>query len=104
MQPWINVAAGLWALLSGLFIVLAVPANFFITGIVIALAGFWNVKSWQGIVNGFLGIFLFVAGFTQLLATPMTMFFTGLVVFAFAVWRIYVMRSRPKRRPGTRGL
>ncbi|MFP4013974.1 MAG: hypothetical protein ACLFVQ_07825 [Chitinispirillaceae bacterium] len=101
MQAWVNIAAGLWSLLSGLFIVLAVPFNFFVTGIVIAVAGFWKARSWQGIANGVLGIFLFMSGFSAVLAIPMTMFFTGLVVFVFAVWRVYDLRNRPAKRVGT---
>ncbi len=96
-QAWINIAAGLWAFLSGLFIVLSVPANFIITGIVIAIFGFWGVRRWQGIANGILGIWLFISGFSPELSNPMNFLIVGLIVTGLAIWRMFAPAGGPAR-------
>jgi len=98
-QSWINVFAGLWAILSGLFIVLSVPSNFLITGIIIGITGFWNAKSWQGIVNGIIGVWLFISGFSLYLSTPVNFLLSGLIVFVVAVWRLTAPTGRIQTRP-----
>lgn len=109
-MPIINIIAGLWAILSGLFIVLSVPANFIITGAVIAVFGFLYARSWQGVLNGFLGVWLFISAFFPQLTTPVNFLIVGLVVFAVAIWRMFapergtpqgrVSQGRVQPRPG----
>jgi len=99
IQPWVNLIAGLWALLSSFSAILLSPLNFIITGLVIVVFGFWRpYRSWQGLVNGFLGLWLFFSGFVPFLRTAGNMAIVGLAVTAFSVWRI-IDTVAPKRTP-----
>ncbi len=61
-QAGINVIAGIWAIVSSSTGSLITPGNFLITGLVVALFGFWNPQwQWQGIVDGILGQWLILS-------------------------------------------
>ncbi|MDG5814878.1 hypothetical protein QA601_07310 [Chitinispirillales bacterium ANBcel5] len=97
-QPWINIIAGLWALFSSFSIPLVHPTNFIITGIVMAVFGFWRPKkSWQGIINGILGLWLILSGFIPALITQANLLIVGIAVTVFAIWRLSESRTTPKR-------
>ncbi|MCL2689705.1 MAG: hypothetical protein FWE57_07655 [Chitinispirillia bacterium] len=99
IQPWVNLIAGLWALLSSFSAILLSPLNFIITGLVMAVFGFWRpFKSWQGFVNGCLGVWLLFSAFIPFLRTAGNMAVVGLAVVVFSIWRI-VDTVAPKRTP-----
>jgi hypothetical protein len=95
-QAWVNVAAGIWAFISGFSYVLTNPTNFLITGAVIAIFGFWTPRRrWQGIVNGVIGLWLIISAFIPALVVSQNLLISGLVVAVLAGWRIAETRMRP---------
>ncbi|MBD3238955.1 MAG: hypothetical protein GF331_00110 [Chitinivibrionales bacterium] len=92
-RAYVNIIAGIWAFISGLTETLVTPVNMIITGLVIAVFGFWTpARKWQGIVNGILGLWLFLSGFIPGLWAGENMLIVGLIVFALAVWRAIDLR------------
>jgi hypothetical protein len=101
-QSWINIAAGIWAIISGLVTTLVAPLNFFITGLVIAVFGFWTPdRKWQGIVNGILGLWFILSAFVPSLVTPANMLIVGVVVLVLASWRAAESRAPQARTART---
>ncbi len=87
-QAWVNVIAGIWALLSSFTYALTTPTNFFITGAVIAVFGFWAPRGkWQGVVNGILGVWLIISSFVPELVAQANLLVVGLAVAILAAWR-----------------
>jgi len=99
IQPWINLISGLWALLSSFSAILLSPINFIITGLAMAVFGFWRpMRSWQGFINGILGLWLVFSGLIPALRTATNMAVIGLAVVVFSIWRI-IDTVAPKRTP-----
>ncbi|MBD3315093.1 MAG: hypothetical protein GF344_04845 [Chitinivibrionales bacterium] len=97
-QAWVNIAAGIWAVISGFSMTLVNPTNFLITGAVMAVFGFWAPRRrWQGIVNGVIGLWLIISAFIAGLVTPQNLIISGLVVAVLAGWR--VAETRTKHHP-----
>ncbi|KMQ51424.1 hypothetical protein CHISP_1671 [Chitinispirillum alkaliphilum] len=101
-QPWISLLAGLWAFFSSFSAPLLVPLNFIITGLVLAVMGFWRVqRTWQGVVNGILGLWLVFSGFVPALQTQTNLLTVGVAAVIIAAWRI--SETRAPRRHAVRG-
>ena len=95
IRPWINVLAGIWAIFSGFWPAAVNSANFFITGLVIAIIGFWTYnREWQGFVNGIIGIWLIFSAFFYSLVTPGNSIFCGIVVVTLATWRWFSLQKQ----------
>ena len=68
-RPWVNLLAGAWALLSGLFFYAVQPINFFI-----------------------IGLWLIFSAFIPMLLTPANLIISGRIIMAVAGWRIATLR------------
>lgn len=91
-QAWINILASIWAIISG-FAFIINPTNFFITGAVIAVFGFWSPNhKWQGTVDGILGLWLILSSFIPALWSPINIGAVGFVVLVLAAWRAFETR------------
>lgn len=87
-QAWVNVVAGIWAIISSFTVPVITPANFIITGAVIAVFGFWAPRrKWQGYVNGILGLWLILSAFLPAVRTAQNFLVVGVIVAALALWR-----------------
>ncbi|MBD3345157.1 MAG: hypothetical protein GF401_08865 [Chitinivibrionales bacterium] len=103
-QAWINVIAGIWAIISSTSAPLFTTTNFLITGAVIAVFGFWTPKhKWQGYVNGALGVWLIISSFVPALQTAINFLVVGIVVAALALWRALETGTRAGRHAPTGG-
>ncbi|MEJ2649516.1 MAG: hypothetical protein P8016_14040 [Sedimentisphaerales bacterium] len=88
-RPWFNILAGIWAFITGYWVLVQVPINLFILGVVIAIFGFWTYEyEWQGIINGLIGLWLIVSAFIPTLIVPINLWITGIVVAILAIWRL----------------
>jgi hypothetical protein len=100
-KSWVNVYVGIWAVLSGIVIVLATPVNFFITGAVVAFFGFWVAYSrhwpWQSVANGILGLWLVLSAFAPQLAIPTNLLIVGVIVAGLAAW--HAISVQPTQQP-----
>ena len=102
-QAWVNLIAGVWAIISGASPELTVPVNFWITGAVMAVFGFWTPRrKWQGIVDGFLGLWLIISGFVPSLTTQSNLFIVGIAVAVLAAWRAFETGQRHAATAGVR--
>ena len=98
-QSWISLVAGIWAIISGLVYSLVTPVNFLITGLVIAIFGFWAPSSavrWQGSINGIVGLFLVLCAFIMSLQMPVSFLIAGVAVLVLASWQVVVTSPRGK--------
>ena len=90
-QGWIDLAAGVWLIVSTFIPAIRTPASIIAAGIVVFIFGFWGaarVNSWQGTVNGIIGIWLFLSGVAFMLAVPWNFFISGVVIGILAIWNI----------------
>ncbi len=98
-QAWIVLLAGVWALVSSFSLGLVIPANFIVTGIVMAVFGFWSARgNWQGYVNGFLGLWLIFSGFIPALIEPLNLLIVGIASAVLALWHVFGTRPTYARR------
>lgn len=99
-RPWINILAGLWAVITGSWLYVLQPVNLVIVGMVIAAFGFWTYEQeWQGMVNGVIGLWLILSAFFPALIVPVNLWVSGLVVIGFAVWRLTSISSHYPHLP-----
>jgi len=88
-RPWINILAGLWAIISGEWAFLLHPVNFFVLGVGIAVFGFWTYEQeWQGFINGAIGLWLVIAAFVPAAIAPASLWISGIAVICLASWRL----------------
>ncbi len=92
-QAIIALLVGFWAIFSGFYETLIVPSNFIISGIVLAVFGFFNFRTWQGYINGFAGVWFFISGFIPQLQTPQNLFIVGIIVAAVSAWELLTIGS-----------
>ena len=100
IRPWVNIVAGLWAVITGFLVQALVPANLVILGIVIAVFGFWTYEQeWQGIINGLIGLWLILSAFIPTLMVPVNLWISGIAVIGLAVWRLVSVSSHYPHLP-----
>ncbi|MFQ5706370.1 MAG: hypothetical protein ACE5HO_02920 [bacterium] len=97
-QGWVNGIIGLWLILSGIVGAgLNAPWNYIITGVVVAILGFWMIKVWQSLISGILGLWMIVCGIVgTALMHPANLIIVGVVVAGLSFWESVT------RKPQTR--
>ena len=99
-RPWVNILAGLWAVISGYWAYMLNPVNFVVLGVVIAVFGFWTYEQeWQGIINGIIGLWLVLSAFIPAAITLVNLWISGIVVIGLAVWRLVSVSSHHPHLP-----
>jgi len=90
-QGWIDLAVGIWLIVSGFVPALRTPASMLVAGAVAIVFGFWGASranSWQGTINGIIGIWLFLSAIWFSLVVPWNFFVFGVAVAILAIWNI----------------
>jgi hypothetical protein len=90
-QGWMDLAAGIWLIISAFIPAIRTPASMIVGGIVVFVFGFWGaarVNSWQGTINGIIGIWLFLSGVAFMLAVPWNFFISGVVIGILSIWNV----------------
>ncbi len=83
-QGWIAFLDGLWIAFSSFDWHYQTNVNLIVSGVILALFGFWAEESTNGIILGFLGIWLISSGCTHYLVLPINFFLTGLTILVIA--------------------
>jgi hypothetical protein len=94
-QSWSNMVIGLWMIFSGIVATLSASGNFIVTGILLAILGFWS-RGWKGTLIGLIGLWAIFSGFVPGLIVPANMIITGAVVTVLAIWKASAMTARPQ--------
>ncbi|MFZ0455461.1 MAG: hypothetical protein WCE54_13670 [Ignavibacteriaceae bacterium] len=90
-QGWIDLAVGIWLIVSGFITALRTPASMLVAGAVAIVFGFWGASranSWQGTINGIIGIWLFLSAIWFSLIVPWNFFVFGVAIAILAIWNI----------------
>ncbi len=91
-QQWINGILGLWLIVVALIGLSTSATTLVVTGIVIAIVGFWGAAMrtalWQQWVNAILGLWTIAIPFIGLsdIALGWTVGITGLVIAVLGFW------------------
>jgi hypothetical protein len=93
-QGWINLVLGVWLIISGLVSSLQTPANLIITGILVAVFGFWTYKDWLGDIIGVLGLWSLLSGIWFSLFSPANFLIVGVLIGGLGFWEAY-LHSKP---------
>jgi hypothetical protein len=90
-QAWMDLAVGVWLIVSAFITAIQTPSSMIVAGIVVFIFGFWGaarVNSWQGTINGIIGVWLFLSGIAFALALPWNFFISGAVIAILAIWNL----------------
>ncbi len=96
-QSWVNLAAGIWLILSGIIPSIHTPASMIVAGAVAVICGFWaGVEKWPGYVTGIIGIWLLLSAIWFGLVVSWNFILFGIIVALIAIWNL---SSPPHGRP-----
>ncbi len=99
-QSWVNLAAGIWLILSGLIPGIHSPASMIVGGAVAVICGFWAaVEKWPGYLNGIIGIWLLISAIWLNLAVTWNFIIFGIIVALIAIWNV---STHPHQTPAQR--
>ena len=88
-QGWVNLLLGVWLLLSGLIPALQTPENLIISGLLVAVLGFWSYKNWLGDTSGVLGLWALFSGSWLNLFSPSNFLITGVLIGSCGFWEAF---------------
>lgn len=83
---WISFILGIWFFISGLIPALQGDWNMIILGIAAAVFGFIAFQTWQGIVSGIIGVWFFLSAIWFNLVVPWNFIILGAVMAALGIW------------------
>lgn len=83
---WFSLALGAWFFISGLIPALQGDWNMIILGIIAAICGFIAYQTWQGIVNGAIGIWFFLSAIWFHLVAPWNFIILGAAMAILGIW------------------
>lgn len=98
---WFSLVLGVWFFISGLIPALQGDWNMIILGIVAAICGFIAYQTWQGIVNGIIGIWFFLSAIWFHLVVPWNFIILGAAMAILGIWGATIHHTPHAATPST---